>query len=362
MALALDLGRRVLGAAWPNPAVGCVIVSNGEIIGQAHTAPGGRPHAETQALAQAGARAKGATAYVTLEPCSHHGRTAPCAEALIELGISRVVCALQDVDPRVSGRGFAMLRAAGIEVETGVMADRAAEDLASFFHKVTTGRPRITLKLAMSLDGRIATASGHSKWITGELARDEVHAMRAEHDAIMVGAGTARADDPQLTVRGRGVLRQPVRVIVSRRLDVPLTGQLARTAKDPPVWMCHGAQADRALTEAWGDLGARLFQCDHVGRHLDLRAVLGALGEAGLTRVLCEGGGALAASLLAADLVDDLVIFTAGCVIGAEGLPGISAMGLARLEEAPRFRLVRLREVGGDIVHHWARRDLDKPL
>lgn len=357
MALALDLGRQALGATWPNPAVGCVIVSGDEIVGQGHTAPGGRPHAETVALGQAGARARGATAYVSLEPCAHHGKTPPCAEALIKAGIVRVVSTLEDDDPRVSGRGFAMLQAAGIEVVTGVLADEAARDLAGFFHRVATGRPLVTLKLAMSLDGRIATASGHSQWITGEPARAEVHALRARHDAVMIGAGTARADDPALTVRGRAVLRPPVRVVVSRRLDVPLLGQLARTARQVPVWMCHGRDADAALIAAWQGLGARLIACDLTGRHLDMDCVLQDLGQAGLTHVLCEGGGALAASLLAEDLVDEMVIFTAGFAIGAEGRPGIGALGLARLDAALRFDLHDLRRVGNDIMHHWLRRD-----
>lgn len=356
MALALELGRRGLGNVWPNPAVGCVIVKDDKVIGRGWTAPGGRPHAETQALAEAGASAKGATAYVTLEPCAHTGKTPPCAQALIDAGVTRVVSCIEDKDPRVAGQGFAMLRAAGVKVDTGLLADEATRDLAGFFYRVEHGRPLLTLKLASSIDGRIATASGHSKWITGPEARAEVHGMRSRHDAVMVGAGTARADDPMLTVRGFDVARQPVRIVVSRRLDLPLMSQLARTASDVPLWLCHGKDADAALTEAWTGLGARLIPCALIGRQLDMRAVLLALGEAGLTRVFCEGGGALAASLLAADMVDELAIFTAGLAIGAEGLPGIGALGLSRLDEAPRFDLIEARAVGGDILHRWARR------
>jgi diaminohydroxyphosphoribosylaminopyrimidine deaminase/5-amino-6-(5-phosphoribosylamino)uracil reductase len=212
------------------------------------------------------------------------------------------------------------------------------------------------LKLATSFDGRIATATGHSQWITGEAARRAVHGLRARHDAVMVGAGTARADDPMLTVRDMGVARQPVRVVVSRRLDVPLMSQLARTAKDVPVWLCHGSDADPALVEAWQGVGATLIPCDLVGRQLDVAAVLARLGAAGLTRVFCEGGGALAASLLAGDLVNELVGFTAGLAIGAEGLPGIGALGLERLNEARRFELTEVRDIGGDVMHRWARR------
>ncbi|MBU3000488.1 bifunctional diaminohydroxyphosphoribosylaminopyrimidine deaminase/5-amino-6-(5-phosphoribosylamino)uracil reductase RibD [Roseovarius nubinhibens] len=352
---ALRLGRSAMGSAWPNPAVGCVIVAGDQIVGRGATAPGGRPHAEPQALAEAGAAARGATAYVTLEPCAHHGKTPPCAEALIKAGVARVVVAVGDSDPRVSGRGIEMLRKAGIEVVQGVLEDEARTDLAGFFLRIEEGRPWVTLKLASSFDGRIATASGHSQWITGPEARQRVHEFRARHDAVMVGAGTARADNPMLTVRGLDVPRQPVRVVVSRRLDVPLMSELARTASEVPVWMCHGPDADRSLREAWQGLGAELVECRLHGRQLEIGSVLQALGERGLTRVFCEGGGALAASLLSAGLVDELIGFTAGVVIGAEGLPGVGAMGLARLEEAPRFRLVEAAAVGGDIMHRWHR-------
>lgn len=352
---ALRLGRSAMGSAWPNPAVGCVIVAGDQIVGRGATAPGGRPHAEPQALAEAGAAARGATAYVTLEPCAHHGKTPPCAEALIKAGVARVVVAVGDSDPRVSGRGIEMLRKAGIEVVQGVLEDEARTDLAGFFLRNEEGRPWVTLKLASSFDGRIATASGHSQWITGPEARQRVHEFRARHDAVMVGAGTARADNPMLTVRGLDVPRQPVRVVVSRRLDVPLMSELARTAGEVPVWMCHGPDADRSLREAWQGLGAELVECRLHGRQLEIGSVLQALGERGLTRVFCEGGGALAASLLSAGLVDELIGFTAGVVIGAEGLPGVGAMGLARLEEAPRFRLIEAAAVGGDIMHRWHR-------
>jgi diaminohydroxyphosphoribosylaminopyrimidine deaminase/5-amino-6-(5-phosphoribosylamino)uracil reductase len=355
MALALSLGRRGMGQCAPNPAVGCVIVQGDRIVGRGSTAPGGRPHAETIALAQAGGRAHGATAYVTLEPCAHHGQTPPCAEALIAAGVARVVAPFDDTDPRVSGRGFAMLRAAGIAVTTGILADEAARDHAGFLIRNEVGRPFVTLKLATSFDGRIATASGHSQWITGPEARRAVHAMRARHDAVMVGAGTARADDPMLTARGMGVARQPVRVVVSRRLDIPLMSQLARSAREVPLWLCHGAEVDDALAEAWRGIGARLLPCDVVAGQVDPASLLQALGAAGLTRVFCEGGGALAASLLAAGLVDELVGFTAGLAIGAEGLPGIGALGLARLDEAPRFALIEARAIGGDVLHRWAR-------
>ncbi len=355
MALALSLGRRGQGTCWPNPSVGCVVVRDGRIVGRGWTQPGGRPHAEPMALTQAGEAARGATAYVSLEPCSHYGKTPPCAEALIEAGVARVVSAIEDSDPRVAGQGFAMLREAGIEVTTGVLAEQAARDHAGFFLKTEQGRPFVTLKLASSFDGRIATETGHSQWITGPNARRAVHAMRARHDAVMVGAGTARADDPSLTVRDLGVQHQPVRVVVSRHLDLPLMGQLARTASDIPVWLCHGPHPDPERARAWEGLGARLIPCALDGHHVDAADLLQQLGQAGLTRVFCEGGSALAASLLKGDLVDELVGFTAGLTIGAEGLSAIGALRLDTLDTAPRFDLIETQVVGGDILHRWAR-------
>lgn len=355
MALALSLGRRGQGTVWPNPAVGCVIVRDGRVVGRGWTQPGGRPHAEAVALAQAGGAARGADVYVSLEPCAHTGQTPACAQALIEAGVARVICAIEDVDTRVAGRGFAMLRSAGIEVTTDVFADLAAADHAGFFMKTELGRPFVTLKLANSFDGRIATATGESKWITGPAARRVVHAMRARHDAVLIGAGTARSDDPALTVRDLGAVHQPVRVVVSRRLDLPLMGQLARSAKDVPLWLCHGSDADPNLVSAWRGLGAVLLPCAVRGSQLDPADVLRQLASAGLTRVFCEGGSALAASLLSADLVDELVGFEAGLVIGAEGLPAIGAMGISALSDAPQFSLIGTQAVGGDVMHRWAR-------
>ncbi|CUJ91888.1 Riboflavin biosynthesis protein RibD [Shimia thalassica] len=355
MALALQLGRRGQGRTWPNPSVGCVLVNEGRIVGRGWTKPGGRPHAETEALAQAGRAARGATAYVTLEPCAHHGKTPPCSQALINAGVAKVVAAIEDSDARVSGQGFAMLREAGIEVETGLLADQAAYDLQGFFLKTEQGRPFLTLKLANSLDGRIATSTGESQWITGPDARRMVHAMRARHDAVMVGGGTARADDPSLTVRGIGTSHQPIRVVVSRRLDLPLMSTLARTANEVPVWIAHGHDADPMLVESWKGIGATLLPCDSDGGHLSVVSVLKALGAQGLTRVFCEGGGALAASLLAADMVDELITFEAGLAIGAEGYPAIGAMGLNHLAQAPRLKLMSHQRVGADLMAVWRR-------
>lgn len=357
MALALALGARGLGNVWPNPAVGCVLVAGGRIVGRGHTAPGGRPHAETQALAQAGAAARGATAYVSLEPCAHHGATPPCAEALVAAGVARVVSALEDPDPRVAGQGHAALRAAGVAVETGLMAEEARRAHRGFVLHRTAGRPMVTLKLALSLDGRIATAAGESRWITGPQARARVHGLRARHDAVLVGAGTARADDPRLDVRGFGTVAQPVRVVAARTLDLPEGGPLAEPGRGP-LWLLHGPGAeDTPQAGRWRARGARLVAvAEGAGGQLDPRAMLAALAAEGITRVLCEGGGALAASLLAADLVDEAVSFTAGLALGAEGRPGIGALHLLALAEAPRLALIRVEAVGGDVMAHWERR------
>lgn len=353
--MALTLGRRGLGRTWPNPSVGCVLVKDGIIVGRGWTADGGRPHAEPQALAQAGLLARGATAYVTLEPCAHVGQTPPCAQALIDAGVAHVVAALGDHDHRVDGRGFDMLRAAGIAVTTGVLADQAALDHRGFFSRIDQGRPLVTLKLANSFDGRIATASGDSQWITDAPARRRVHLMRATHDAVLIGAGTARDDDPSLTIRDLGIDRQPVRVVVSRLLDIPMTGKLAQTAQDVPLWLCHGPQASAELKSAWRGIGAELIECRTTSHAIDVTSLLAELGTRGLTRVFCEGGGTLAASLLGADMVDDLIGFTAGVVIGAEGRASIGPMGLDRLASAPRFKLAETYPIGPDVMHLWRR-------
>lgn len=356
MRLALSLGARGAGRVWPNPAVGCVIVKGGRVLGRGWTAPGGRPHAETQALAQAGPAARGATAYVTLEPCAHFGQTPPCVDALIGASVARVVVALCDPDPRTDGGGVKRLRAAGLSVRVGVEESAARRAHAGFLSRISHGRPALTLKLATSFDGRIATATGESQWITGPEARRTAHGMRARHDAVMVGAGTARADDPSLTVRDLGISDQPLRIVVSRNLDLPQSGQLAATARHVPLWLLHAPDAPAGRQEAWEARGAVLVPvATGTDGALDMAAAMQSLGQAGLTRIFCEGGGALAASLLAGDLVDNLVGFTAGLAIGAEGLPAIGAMGLATLQEASRFIPAETRKIGNDILHEWAR-------
>lgn len=353
---ALALGRRGMGQVWPNPAVGCVIVKNGRIIGRGWTQEGGRPHAEAMALAQAGEGARGATAYVTLEPCAHQSPRGPsCASSLVAAGVARVVGAIEDPDPRTAGQGFARLRAAGITVDTGLAADQARHDHAGFIKRVTAGLPWVTLKLAATLDGRIATATGESQWITGPQARQMVHLMRAQHDAVMVGAGTARQDDPLLNVRGFGLRRQPVRIVWSRGLDIPTQSKLVDTAADIPLWLVHGTKAGADSQAQWSARGALTIAIPDDRGGLDPVAALQSLAAQGLTRIFCEGGGHLAATLLKADLVDELAVFSAGAVIGADGRPMMGDMGLTELAAAPRFRLHDFHQIGGDILHIWRR-------
>ena len=336
---ALNLAARGLGRVWPNPAVGCVLTdAAGHVVGRGFTQPGGRPHAETEALRQAGAAARGGTAYVTLEPCAHHGQTPPCAVALVAAGISRCVVALEDPDPRVAGRGVALLRAAGIAVDCGRLAAAARELNEGFLLRVMAGRPLLALKLASSLDGRIATRSGESRWITDEAARARGHLLRASHDAILVGSGTALADNPALTCRLPGLTaRSPVRIVVDSRLRTRFDGNLAdRSGR--PTWLVTGPRHDPARLKPYWDAG---FEVLEVGLgadgRLDLAEAAAALGQRGLTRVLVEGGATVAAALLRADLVDRLHWFRAPGLIGGDGLAAIGEMGLDRLELMPRF-------------------------
>ncbi|QYK43609.1 MAG: bifunctional diaminohydroxyphosphoribosylaminopyrimidine deaminase/5-amino-6-(5-phosphoribosylamino)uracil reductase RibD [Paracoccaceae bacterium] len=352
MAHALRLAARGLGRTWPNPAVGCVILRDGRILGRGWTQPGGRPHAEVMALRQAGAAAAGATAYVSLEPCAHHGKTPPCAEALVAAGIARVVSAATDPDPRVSGRGHAILRAAGIAVTENVLRDQAERLNEGFFRRVLGGTPHVTLKLAMSVDGRIANAAGASKWVTGPAARARVHAMRATHDAVMVGIGTALADDPELTVRGLGVAHQPVRIVLDGRLRLPPGGRLARSAASVPVWLVHDEAVP--VPAPLADAGVTTIPCrtDAAGR-IDIGAALHRLAERGLTRIFSEGGAGVAAALLAGNHVGELVAFTAGHVFGANGTPGTGPLAAGPVLDDPGYLLDRAEQVGADLMQVW---------
>jgi diaminohydroxyphosphoribosylaminopyrimidine deaminase / 5-amino-6-(5-phosphoribosylamino)uracil reductase len=356
MRAAIGLARRGLGATWPNPSVGCVLVREGRVVGRGATAPGGRPHAETVALAMAGEAARGATAYVTLEPCRHHGVTPPCTEALIAAGVARVVAALRDPDPRVDGAGIAALRAAGIAVEEGLLGAEAEEVAAGFLSRVRVGRPMLTLKLAATLDGRIATHAGESRWITGATARRAAHALRGRHDAVLIGIGTALADDPELTCRLAGYRARPlVRIIADSGLRLPLTAKLVATAGEAPSWVLHRAGADPIRAAALEGLGVRLFALPAASVGIDLAAGLAALAAAGLTSVLAEGGGGLAAGLVRADLVDRLAWFHAPALLGADGWPAAAALGIAGLAAMPRFRRLRSTALGDDMMSEFSR-------
>jgi len=353
---ALRLAERALGASAPNPAVGCVIVSaEGIVVGRGVTAKGGRPHAEVRALAQAGAAAKGATVYVTLEPCAHLGETPPCAIALIEAGVKRVVAAVADPDPRVNGQGFAMLREAGVEVVTGVCTKEAEEQNAGFLKRVREGLPLVTLKIAQSLDGMTASATGESKWITGKEARAYGHLLRAKHDAILIGIGTALADDPELTCRVPGLEdRSPVRVVLDTRLKLNDWSKLAQTARDTPTLVFTTSEGGGALSNC----GVEVVNISRdVRGRPDVEAVLKALAARGITRVLVEGGASVHASFLDRGLADRLEVFTAPITLGAAGTGAIGSLAALGLSEAPRFRRTALRSLGSDLLESFERAD-----
>ena len=339
MALALRLAERGLGQTWPNPAVGCVIVRDGRIVGRGWTQPGGRPHAEAEALDRAGAEALGAIAYISLEPCAHYGRTPPCTMALLHAGVRRVVIAARDPDPRVDGKGLAQLRQAGVEVSEGVLRSEAEALNEGFFLRIRKGRPLVTLKLASSLDGRIATRTGASRWITGAEARARAHLLRATHDAIMVGSGTALADDPELTCRLPGLEgRSPVRVVLDGRLRLPASARLVRSAPEVPLWLITSEATPAGRVRALQAKGAKVERvaADDRGR-LDLHQALALLARRGISRLLVEGGAELAAGLLRARLIDRLVWFQAPLVIGGDGLAAIAGFGVETLADARRL-------------------------
>ncbi|MDJ0948724.1 MAG: bifunctional diaminohydroxyphosphoribosylaminopyrimidine deaminase/5-amino-6-(5-phosphoribosylamino)uracil reductase RibD [Alphaproteobacteria bacterium] len=361
MRSALALARRALGQAWPNPAVGCLLVqrdpAGDRIVGRGWTRPGGRPHGETEALRRAGSAARGATAYVSLEPCNHHGKTPPCAEALVRAGIARAVIPIKDPDPRVSGRGLDCLRAAGVATELGLCAEEARDLNAGFFLRLEQGRPLVTLKLASSLDGRIATRSGDSRWITGPAARARGHLLRANHDAVMVGVGTALADDPDLTCRLPGLAgRSPTRVVMDSRLRLPLEAGLVARAREVPTWILAADGADPGKRRALEKAGVEVVEVagDATGR-ADIVAALEALGRAGLTRLLVEGGGTLAAALLAAGLVDRIAWFRAPSMIGADGLSAVDALAIDELGAAARFERIAVEPCGVDTLETYRR-------
>ena len=361
MERALAQARRGEGRTFPNPSVGAVLFRGDRVLGAGHSRPAGGDHAEIIAMRSASRRhgersLRGASLAVTLEPCSHQGRTGPCADVVIEAGIRRVYVGHRDPNPLVAGRGIRRLRRAGVEVEVGVLADACRERHRGFFSVMQRGRPWVSLKLAATLDGRIATAAGESRWITGATSREHVHRLRDRHDAILVGSGTVRADDPSLSVRrpdGR-VLRWPVRVVVDGDLSVSPRAALFRDDAAART-LCltrrgHSARR-RALRES---SGARVIELPARGGRIDLRRALERLAAEGLTTVWVEGGGGIAAALLGRDLVDELHWFAAPALLGADGRPAVGALGLERLADRVRLDVREVRRSGPDLyVHAW---------
>ena len=369
MALALALGRRGLGRTWPNPAVGAVIVKDGVVVGRGWTQPGGRPHAETEALRRAGDAARDATLYVTLEPCSHFGKTPPCADAIVAAGVARVVSAIEDPNPEVAGKGHARLRAADIAVDVGIGAEAARRDHAGHIRRMRDGRPHVMLKLAISADGKAAAAGRKPIAITGDAARDRVHVMRAQSDAIMVGIGTALADNPLLTCRLPGTAKtSPVRVVLDSGLRLPLGSHLVNSAREVPLWVIGAADAPKAREDALRArgvevlgaevlcakvLGVEILRSAGSGGQLELSAVLKLLAERGITRLMVEGGPTLASALLAADLVDEAQVFHSQQIVGADGFDALDAAATGAL--AHQLRAAGSEAVGPDRLDFYQR-------
>ena len=342
MQLAFSLGRRGQGRTWPNPAVGAVVVKDGVIVGRGWTQSGGRPHAEPEALRRAGEAARGATLYVTLEPCSHFGKSPPCVDAVIAAGISRVVSAIEDPNPEVAGKGHAKLRAAGITVDVGLCAAEAARDHAGHFRRIRDKRPHVIVKLAVSNDDKIGGAGRKPVAITGEAARTQVHLLRAHSDAILVGIGTVLADDPLLNCRLPGMEgRSPVRIVLDRSLRIPGGSRLVQSARATPLWVITSETAEAAAAMKLGAAGAQVIRVptDQAKPRLDLDAVLHALSEKGISRLMVEGGARVASSFVAAGLVDEIWLLRGPATIGAEGVSALDALPLAAITQSPAFRL-----------------------
>jgi diaminohydroxyphosphoribosylaminopyrimidine deaminase/5-amino-6-(5-phosphoribosylamino)uracil reductase len=342
MQLALSLGRRGLGRTWPNPAVGAVVVKDGVILGRGWTQAGGRPHAEPVALGRAGEAARGATLYATLEPCSHFGRSPPCADAIIAAGIARVVSAIEDPNPEVAGQGHARLRAAGIAVDVGLCASEAAHDHAGHFRRIRDRRPHVILKLAVSSDDRIGAAGGRPVAITGEAARARVHLLRAQCDAILVGIGTVRADDPLLTCRLPGMAaRSPVRVVLDRSLRLPGTSRLVHSARETPLWVMTSDLSEAPAAMKLGAAGAQVIRVPTTTSPPpgQLNAVLHALAGKGITRLMVEGGARVASSFVGAGLVDEVWLLRGPDAVGADGVAALETLPLTAITQSPAFRV-----------------------
>jgi diaminohydroxyphosphoribosylaminopyrimidine deaminase / 5-amino-6-(5-phosphoribosylamino)uracil reductase len=354
MRMALDLGRRGLGNTWPNPAVGAVIVKHGVIVGRGWTQKGGRPHAETEALRRAKKDARGATMYVTLEPCSHTGQTSPCADAIVRAGVARVVSALEDPNPEVAGQGHARLRDKGIQVDVGLCAEEARCAHAGHIARVTQARPHVLLKLAVSADGKAGFAGRKPVQITGESVRERVFQLRAQNDAILVGVGTVLADNPQLTCRLPGMLeRSPIRVILDARLATPLSFGVIATVRERPTWVFCSMKASPVAQEVLQDKGVRVFRVAEENGKLDVAEVLKTLATEGITRLMVEGGPRVAASFAAADLIDEAVLLHGPMRIGQEGIDPLDGLRLEALTRA--MKLVADEQLGPDTLRHYER-------
>jgi diaminohydroxyphosphoribosylaminopyrimidine deaminase/5-amino-6-(5-phosphoribosylamino)uracil reductase len=347
MARAIELARRGLWTADPNPRVGCVLADGARVVGEGWHERAGGPHAEIVALAAAGAAARGATAYVTLEPCSHHGRTPPCADALVAAGIARVVYAMRDPNPRVDGGGAARLAAAGIPVEGGLLEPEARDLNPGFISRMTRGRPWVTVKLAASLDGGTALPGGESRWITGEAAREDVQRLRARSSAVMTGSGTVLADDPRLDVRLPGAVRQPLRVVLDSRLRTP---PAARILAPPGQALILCAQADPARACALQASGAEVVMVAGAEGGIDLDAALALLASRGVNELLVECGAGLAGALFAAGLVDELLLYLAPALLGRGARPLADLEPPASMAERLEFAIVGREDVGGDLL------------
>jgi diaminohydroxyphosphoribosylaminopyrimidine deaminase/5-amino-6-(5-phosphoribosylamino)uracil reductase len=357
MQLALALGRRGLGRTWPNPAVGAVVVKDGVIVGRGWTQPGGRPHAEPVALAQAGEAARGATLYVTLEPCSHVGKSPPCTDAVIAAGIARVVSSIEDPNPEVAGQGHAKLRNAGIAVDIGLGAAEAAHDHAGHFRRIRERRPHVILKLAVSSDDKIAAAGHQPVAISGEAAKARMHLLRAQCDAILVGIGTVLSDDPLLTCRLPGMqARSPVRLVLDRSLRIPATSRLVHSARSTPLWVMTSSLAEAPAAARLGSAGAqviRLASTPQAG--LDLAEMLRALAERGITRLLVEGGARVASSFVAAGLADEFWLLRGREAVGADGIAALDALPLGAITASPAFRVRASESLGTDTLTVYER-------
>jgi diaminohydroxyphosphoribosylaminopyrimidine deaminase/5-amino-6-(5-phosphoribosylamino)uracil reductase len=353
MDLALALGRRGLGRTWPNPAVGAVIVQDGIIVGRGWTQPGGRPHAETEALRRAGAAARGATMYVTLEPCSHHGKTPPCADAVIAAGLARVVSAMADPNPQVAGAGHWRMAEAGVVVEVGIGADAARRAHAGHIRRVQDGRPNVLLKTAVSADEKVALAGRRPTAITGGRARNRVHLMRATHDALLTGIGTVLADDPLLNCRLPG-MPSPVRIVLDSALRLPPASRLVASARQVPLWVVTG-EAAREGADALTAQGVEVLRVATTDGKLDLVAVLQLLAERGITRLMVEAGPILATAFLRADLVDEAAVFRGPAKIGPDGIDALDGMPLDALTRSPRFKSLGREAIGDDTIEMFER-------